>query len=94
MEQLQAVIDGLLQKGWTYAAIGDAIGSRWDTVRRWHLGKHTPTALQAVMAMLRSLESQEPPPKRRYGPDAPQRRSKKDPAVQDRRADQPSPEHH
>jgi hypothetical protein len=80
MEEVKIAIDRLIRAGWTYASLGDAIGVRWDTMRNWHLEKHSPTALQAVMAMLRSLESQEPPPKRRYAPDAPQRRTKKSPA--------------
>jgi hypothetical protein len=80
MEEVKIAIDRLMQMGWTYASLGDAIGVRWDTVRSWHLEKHSPTALQAVLAMFQSLESQEPPPKRRYGPDAPQRRPKRNPA--------------
>lgn len=79
MEEAQIAIERLRERGWTYASLGDAIGVRWDTVRRWHLGTHDPTALQAVLAMLRGLEDQQAPPKRRYGPDAPQRRSRKGP---------------
>ncbi len=40
-------------------------------------GTPDPTAPQAVLGMLRTLEEQQAPPKRRYGPDAPQRQSRK-----------------
>ena len=74
MEEARIAIERLRGNGWTYASLGDAIGVRWDTVRSWHLGTHDPSAFQAVLAMLRTLEDQQAPPKRRYGPDAPQRR--------------------
>ena len=69
----------LLAKGWTYASLSDAIGASWYSVRNWHLEKHTPKPVQPVLAMLRGLEDQQAPPKRRYAPDAPQRRSRKGP---------------
>ena len=79
MEDIEQASQQLLDSGWTYAAIGDEVGVRWDTVRTWHLGLHSPQANQAVLLMFRALAERAPPPKRRYGPDAPQRQPKKRP---------------
>jgi hypothetical protein len=78
MKELTTLIDQLMGKGWTYAALADALGTHWDTVRNWHRGEHEPRPYQPVVLALRSLESGQPPKKRRYGPDAPQRQPKKD----------------
>jgi DNA-binding XRE family transcriptional regulator len=95
MNEIRKLVNDLVEAGWTYMALGDALGVDRDTVRNWHQGKYLPRAATAMVLALRVLKGQQPPPKRRYGPDAPQRRSKKTPGGQYcRRGDSPSPEHH
>jgi hypothetical protein len=80
MDGVQRLIGTLLAKGWTYSALGENLGVGWDSVKAWRSGKHSPRAYQAVVLALTMLLDQQPPPKRRYGPDAPQHRRKKSPA--------------
>jgi hypothetical protein len=80
MDDVQRLLGELLKKGWTYSALGEKLGVGWDSVKAWRSGKHSPRADQAVVLALTMLLDQQPPPKRRYGPDAPQRRPKKNPA--------------
>jgi hypothetical protein len=95
MDEIRKLVNDLVQAGWTYMALGDALGVDRDTVRNWHQGKYLPRAPQAMVLALTVLKGQEPPLKRRYGPDAPQRRPKKIPGGNvARRGDSPSPEHH
>jgi DNA-binding XRE family transcriptional regulator len=83
MDEVRALITDLVEAGWTYAALGDALGVHRDTVWNWHRGKYIPKAPQAMMLALRVLKQQDPPLKRRYAPDAPQRRPKKRPGSTD-----------
>jgi hypothetical protein len=81
MNEVQTLVNALVKQGWTVAAIADTLGVSWETVKCWQQGKHPPRAPQAIVMALSMLKSQVPPPKRRYGPDAPQRRPKKNPAT-------------
>jgi hypothetical protein len=80
MNEVQSLLSDLVKQGWTVAAIADTLGVSWETVKYWQQGKHPPRSPRAIVMALSMLKSQEPPPKRRYGPDAPQRRPKKNPA--------------
>jgi hypothetical protein len=79
MNEVQTLVNDLVKQGWTIAAIADTLGVSWETVKYWQQGKHPPRSPQAIVMALTMLKSQEPPLKRRYGPDAPQRRPKKNP---------------
>src|SRR5919106_56512 len=95
MEELKRLLSELMTRGWTYAAMADELGIRWDSVRSWHLGTHSPRASHAIMLTLQGLKEREPPPKRRYGPDAPQRQPKKELAgSMPRRVTNLLPNHH
>lgn len=59
------MLQSLREKGWTTAAIADAVGVDWYTVRRWVLGVRSPANGNAVLVMLDSLLWQKHVPKRR-----------------------------
>ena len=75
MEEGQKLLGDLVNSSWTYAAIAGEMGIHWHTVKRWHSGESRVSKVVAIG--LSTLFEKEPPPKRRYGPDAPQRQSKK-----------------
>jgi hypothetical protein len=77
MEEGQKLISKLIDSGWTYAAIAGEMGIHWHTVKRWHKGESRIS--KAATIGLSTLLEKSPPPKRRYGPDAPQRQTKKIP---------------
>ena len=69
MDEVADVIKTLQGKGWTLAALGDELGVRWLTVRRWREGEHPPANPIAVLMLLRQLERRKRVPKRkRRGP--------------------------
>ena len=74
MEEIREQISNLMGKGWTYVAIAEQLGVTWYTVRHWYQGRYKPRPYQPVLAALKNLEQVTPPKKRRYGPDAPQRK--------------------
>jgi hypothetical protein len=81
--EFKEVINRLIELGWTKEAIADELGVTWYSLHNWQTGRKVPRAPQAILLALRGLEGTRPPKKRRYGPDAPQRRSKKEPAPGD-----------
>ena len=75
MAEIQELLAQLQAKGWTIAAIADELGMVRHSVAGWKSGKHEPANSRVVAATLAQLSSRRRvPPKRRYGPDAPQRR--------------------
>ena len=83
MNELRNLLNDLVERGWTYTALGEELGVRRDTVWNWHRGAYAPRAPHAIEVALRVLTQQDPPLRRRYGPDAPQRRPKKRPGSTD-----------
>jgi hypothetical protein len=62
------LLEQLTAKGWTTAAIADAIGAPRTTVARWRMGMHRPAHAQAVALALEQLLARKRIPKRkRYG---------------------------
>ena len=55
----------LQEKGWTLAAIADALGIAHNTVEKWKAGDRTPHGQKMVMASLNSLLRQRSVPKKR-----------------------------
>ena len=81
MPEIQELLAQLQAKGWTIAAIADELGMARHSVAGWKAGKHEPANSKVVGAALKQLSSRRRIPKRRrYGPDAPQRRPRKGPA--------------
>ena len=76
MDDGQRLLGELMKSGWTYAAIAEEMGVHWHTAKRWHSGESRVSRATAIG--LSTLLEKAPPPKRRYGPDAPQRRPRKD----------------
>lgn len=55
----------LVQKGWTYAAIADALGVSQRTVARWHHGTQAPGLTGPVLKVLATLDTLPVPKQRR-----------------------------
>ena len=64
MGEIQVAIENLGAKGWTVAAIADAMGVGWQTVYRWKRGMNAPPGV-ATLRLLRALEGRKEAPKRR-----------------------------
>ena len=79
--KVDAVVEtiGQLQaRGWTVAAIADELAVHWSTVNGWKMGRRPPqNPTLVLMALERLLRRRRVPKRRRYGPDAPQRRPRK-----------------
>ena len=65
LTDVQQEIEELRAKGWTVAAIADAVGVGWLAVNRWRKGTRTPTNVAAVVTLLRQLKRRSVPPRRR-----------------------------
>ncbi len=80
---VDAVVEAIRQlqtKGWTTAAIADELAVHWGTVNGWKMGRRPPqNPTLVLMALEGLLRRQRIPKRRRYGPDAPQRRPRKGP---------------
>ena len=67
MDDVQRVLGELKGKGWTLAAIGDALGIPPNTVRKWSAGlRHPANAPIVVDAMKRLADRKRVPKQRRY----------------------------
>ena len=67
MGEVQQVLGQLKAKGWTLAAISDAIEVHRDSVAGWDAGRHSPANAKAVTLLLEGLlRRQRIPKKRRY----------------------------
>jgi hypothetical protein len=65
MERVRQLIKDLEDKGWTIAAIADAIGFSRDSVERW-LNGGTASNPKVVEVALKDLFRKPVPPQRRY----------------------------
>ena len=66
MTEVQSVLANLRAKGWTNAAIADAIGVYVSSVDKWQAGERNTS--QSHLILLRQLIKKKPPKKRRYAP--------------------------
>ena len=67
MSEVQDVLGELKTKGWTLAAVADAIEVHRETVVSWEAGRHEPTNVKLVVGALRGLlRRSRVPKKRRY----------------------------
>ena len=62
---VQREIADLRERGWTTAAIAEAVGVRWPTIYRWVTGSRSPANAAGVVALLRQLKRRSVPPRRR-----------------------------
>ncbi len=80
MTDISERITELRAKGWTVAAIADELQVNYYTVVRWQNQSRLPTNSAGVRMILeRLIRRKRIPKRRRYGPDAPQRRPRKGP---------------
>ena len=66
MTEVQDVLGQLMAKGWTMAAIADAISTHRDTVVAWRNGRNQPANVAMVTGALTGLMRRRVPKKRRY----------------------------
>jgi transcriptional regulator with XRE-family HTH domain len=52
-------------RGWTLAALSDAIGVHENTLRRWHRGEHQPANPRPVLTALERLATARVPKRHR-----------------------------
>jgi transcriptional regulator with XRE-family HTH domain len=64
MMEVQSLLANLRAKGWTNAAIADAIGVYVSSVDKWQAGERNTS--QSHLILLRQLTKKKPPKKRRY----------------------------
>jgi hypothetical protein len=64
--EVQIALAALMEeRGWTLAALSDALGVHENTLRRWYRGEYMPANAGPVLAMLRQLQTARVPRKRR-----------------------------
>jgi phosphoribosylaminoimidazole synthetase len=67
MDDIQRMIEELMGRGWTIAAISDELGVSRDTVSRWRSGTHPPQSPRLViLGMERLLRRRRIPKRKRY----------------------------
>lgn len=67
MNEIQAKIAQLQEKGWTLAAIADELGVTSDTVEHWRAGRRNATNAKGMLIILdKLLEKRRIPKKKRY----------------------------
>ena len=67
MNEIQRKIVDLRQRGWTLAALGDALGNHWTTLAKWQSGDRYPANAKSVLfAMEDLMRRQRIPKQRRY----------------------------
>jgi ribosome-binding protein aMBF1 (putative translation factor) len=68
MTEIQNLLSQLQDKGWSKAAIADAVKLNWYTIYRWCRGETIPKNQEAVrQLLLQLLQQKQIPKKRRYG---------------------------
>ena len=65
MTDVQEMIAGLREKGWTVAAIADELSVDYDTVARWQRGTRSPANVIGVRLVLGQLLKRQRIPKRK-----------------------------
>jgi DNA-binding XRE family transcriptional regulator len=65
MTEIQNLLGALQDKGWTKAAIADAVEVDYSTIYKWEKGIHTPSNEGPVRKVLETLLTQRRIPKRR-----------------------------
>ena len=71
MTEVQDVLEELKGKGWTLAAISDAVEVHRDSVVGWDTGRHNPANPRLVVRELRQLLRRRSVPKRKRYKKAP-----------------------
>ena len=67
MNDIQSKIAELRQRGWTLAALGNALGNHWTTLAKWQSGDRYPANAKSVLfAMEDLMRLQRIPKQRRY----------------------------
>lgn len=78
MNEIQAKIAQLQEKGWTLASIADELGVTPDTVENWRAGRRNTTNAKGMLIMLDELlRKRRIPKKRRYARDNRNRKQEK-----------------
>ena len=62
---VQEKLAGLKAKGWTLAAIADALGVAYNTVQKWDAGSRYPSTAMLVLQTLESLAASKRVPRKR-----------------------------
>ena len=67
MNEVQAKIAELQQKGWTLAALADELGVTVNAVEKWKAGDRQPSNIKVILGFLNQLaKCKRIPKKRRY----------------------------
>jgi Homeodomain-like domain len=67
MEEIKKMIEELLARGWTTAALSDELGVSRDTVYRWRSGRHPPENPKLVaLGLSRLMHRRRIPKRKRY----------------------------
>jgi len=65
VSEVRDILEMLKAKGWTLAAVADAVGVPPNTVRKWHAGMRNPANATIVLEALRRLLVRKRVPKQR-----------------------------
>jgi transcriptional regulator with XRE-family HTH domain len=66
METIPHLIDALLEKGWTIAAIADELGYSRDSIERWRKGSNPPSSKLVTRGLQDLLRRKRIPKRKRY----------------------------
>jgi DNA-binding transcriptional regulator YiaG len=67
MEEIRKMIEELLARGWTTAALSEELGVSRDTVYRWRSGRNPPENPKLVaLGLIRLLHRRRVPKRKRY----------------------------
>ena len=66
MSAVKQRIRELIEKGWTYQAIADALEVHRTSIHDWESDRHQPAHPNMVVMALDTLTKRKPPPRRRY----------------------------
>ena len=65
--EVQKALAVLLEgRGWTLAALSDALSVHENTLRRWYRGEHGPHNAGPVLVVLRQLQTARVPKRHRF----------------------------
>jgi transcriptional regulator with XRE-family HTH domain len=66
MDTIQELLEALRKKGWTIAAISDALGYNRETISRWRKGSNPPSQKVVELALRDLLRRKRIPKQKRY----------------------------